>query len=94
MRPEFIGKQESEQRELNAGGISDGRGSTDNKPNKAQIKAINLVAVKSAAERSASIVGYVRNGDVVTILGTEKGYKKIQFQDLIGYVRHRFFKEV
>ena len=59
------------------------------------ITAINLVAVRQYSVDTAPVVGYVHKGDTVTVLGSEKGYKRIQFGDNeIGYISSNFCKEV
>lgn len=72
--------------------------SADQKPmaaetKKAKIDAINFVKVKKYAADTAPVVGYVRKGETVTVLGSEKGYKRIKFGDEVGYIPYRFCKE-
>lgn len=63
---------------------------------KGLIRAVNFVSVRRNPEIYAKVVGYVRNGDKVTILEKADGYYKIEAEEgpVHGYISSEFCCEV
>ncbi|MEK7008637.1 SH3 domain-containing protein [Bacillus sp. FSL M7-1020] len=48
--------------------------------------------IRSAANTSSSVLGNLKNGEKVTVLGKANGWAKINYQGKEGYVSLEFFR--
>ncbi|MED1568334.1 SH3 domain-containing protein, partial [Bacillus paramycoides] len=82
---EFVKLEAGKQEEKPAGNITNGTQETGT------INATSL-RVRSAANTSSAVLGNLKNGEKVTVLGKANGWAKISYQGKEGYVSLEFVK--